>query len=104
MDAEAAKLAKRLASPDKQERCNACEALGELGERADEADVIGELTKRLADEHYDVRRAASRALAKIQEDPPPEQCQRRNIHLKPDKWAGSVTRRELPKPGGAFRG
>jgi len=104
MEPKVAALVDRLSSADEQERLDACEALAEMERAAEDADALAALSHRLADEHYVVRQAASRALAKLQRLPFPEQCEVRDIHLKPDDWVGSSTRMEQPKPGGAYRG
>ncbi|HOS92006.1 MAG TPA: hypothetical protein PLQ54_01725, partial [Armatimonadota bacterium] len=61
------------------------------------------LTRRLADEDYTVREAARESLARLQGTEEALAGRVRLLHLEPDRWAGSATRRDLPKPGGAYR-
>lgn len=95
-------LLRSLGDPEGSVRLAAATALGAIGQSG--AGIEEALTRRLADEDYAVREAAREALALVQASGETSTGRVRLLHLEPDKWAGSATRRDLPKPGGAYRG
>jgi len=94
-------LLESLSDPERSVRRAAAQALGAIGHS--DAGIEEALTRRLADEDYTVREAAREALALVQASGETPTGRVRLLHLGPDEWAGSATRRDLPKPGGAYR-